>query len=152
MFSSLLWQRVDIYSQTLDLATPNSVGGFSRTAALKHASVPCNVQWFANMKQVPLFGKANIPAEMIMFIQADYALTSTDLVYLPWENKYYEILFIEDCFRDMWSISKARHYQVYLKNTSAPQIVTPQSSSSESSGSSNSSSSSSSNSSSSSSE
>jgi len=119
--ANLLWNRIDIYSYELDSPSPDDIGGFDRTASLKYASVPSNCQYLSGKKQI-LFGKEQIPAELMIFLDPDYLLETTDIIFF--ENKWYQILYIDN------SCHKYHHLEVYVRCIDAPKVFIPESSSS----------------------
>lgn len=120
-----------LYRNSLDSATPDAIGGVSRTVSLVDSSIPC---YFTpiSFKEAVFFGKMNVQASHRLFTACNYEFITTDLVYI--NGSYYNVEYIEDA-----GGNRHHHIELLLKITKAPHIVYADSSSSDSSSSSSSS-------------
>lgn len=121
--NSLLWNRIDLYRNTLVLPT-DSIGGYTRTVSLAIADVPCQIQHLSGEEKV-IYGKNNVDAKYKIYFKPDFSIQSNDLI--KYNGDYYDIVLIDN------QCTKYNHLKVIAKLTKAPTIYYPESSSSESS-------------------
>jgi len=121
--NSLLWNKIDHYRNTLVLPT-DSVMGYTRTATLITANVPCQIQHLSGEEKI-LYGKNNIDAKYKIYFLPNFSIQSNDL--LKYNGDFYDIVLIDN------QCTKYNHLKVITKLCKSPTIYYPESSSSESS-------------------